>query len=377
MSRGTLVLVNDLSVIGGGQTVMLQLAGAASTAGFEVVLAWPEGPMVQVAEQQGFRSEVFHFQDRRLLTPRLRLPRPGAAFERRSESARLLRLLRAVDARIVHTVATIPHISGLMAARRARLPIIWHLNQVHRRELFAAFLPDRMVAVSRAAFAPATWRRAARRRTTVIGNAVDLERFTPPTPEQRMFARRQLGLGEDRAVVSCIARLEPSKGVDAVIRAVARMRQRATLVVAGDAAGYSGGEAYAAGLPKLADQVGVDLRLLGRVEDARPLLWASDAFAFAPRWEAFGLVLAEAAACGLPVVAPRVGGCGEVVEDGVSGRLVEPGDLDGFARHLDKLVDGGIAAGMAASARRVAEARFDPRRLERQLAALYDGLVPP
>jgi glycosyltransferase involved in cell wall biosynthesis len=76
---------------------------------------------------------------------------------------------------------------------------------------------------------------------------------------------------------------------------------------------------------------------LGNVTDPRPLLQASDIFLLASIGEAFGLVLTEAMACGVPVIGTRSGSLPEVVEEGKTGLLVSPNDAKGFAAAIESL----------------------------------------
>ena len=93
-------------------------------------------------------------------------------------------------------------------------------------------------------------------------------------------------------------------------------------------------------LQQLSASLGVEDRIhwLGLVPDPLDLLQASDVFLLATVGEAFGLVLAESMACGVPVVGSRAGAIPEVVEDGVTGLLVTPRDPVTLADGIEKLV---------------------------------------
>jgi glycosyltransferase involved in cell wall biosynthesis len=113
------------------------------------------------------------------------------------------------------------------------------------------------------------------------------------------------------------------------------------------------------------------------VRDALPeLLAPATLFALASTEESFGLSALEAMACGTPVVATAVGGVAEVVEDGVSGLLSPPDDLQAFAARLRELIlepDRAHAMGRAARAR--AEEHFDRRRVVGRYEAVYRRLL--
>lgn len=124
---------------------------------------------------------------------------------------------------------------------------------------------------------------------------------------------------------------------------------------------------------RIVRDLGVDGRVsfLGTRDALPELLAPADVFVLSSSEESFGLSALEAMACGTPVVATRVGGVGEVVEDGVSGLLAPPDDRGAFADRLRSLLlDTRRAAAMGQQARQRAVEHFDRQRV----AALYEGL---
>jgi N-acetyl-alpha-D-glucosaminyl L-malate synthase BshA len=153
-----------------------------------------------------------------------------------------------------------------------------------------------------------------------------------------------------------VSNFRPVKRATAVIEIFARVRRSvaARLLMVGD-----GPDLPAAG--RLARDLGVagDVEFLGEQEDVVSLLSAADVFLLPSAQESFGLAQLEAMACEVPVVASRVGGIPEVVEDGVSGFLHPPDDLDGMARSAIALLsDETLHQHMAAAAARAATDRF-------------------
>jgi glycosyltransferase involved in cell wall biosynthesis len=110
----------------------------------------------------------------------------------------------------------------------------------------------------------------------------------------------------------------------------------------------------------------------GRVDNVEEFLRASDVFVFPSVFEALGLSLVEAAATGLPAIGARTGGIVDVIDDGVSGLLFQPGDVrDLAARLLTLLDDGALRSRLGDEARRIALERFQ----ERESVALYRRLL--
>ncbi|WP_285814605.1 glycosyltransferase family 4 protein [Microbacterium sp. Marseille-Q6648] len=181
---------------------------------------------------------------------------------------------------------------------------------------------------------------------TVIPNGVDLDRFRPPTAEERARARAGLGVDDETDVVVFIGHEFDRKGLPLVLDALADpgLTDVELVVIGGAPDEVRHGE-------RLATHRGVAsrVRFLGIRPDPAPLLWAADAFALPSAYESSGLVFLEALAAGLPVVASRVGVAPERIVDGRNGQLVERTGPD-VARGLRTVLDGDRSA-MRAEAR--------------------------
>ncbi len=182
---------------------------------------------------------------------------------------------------------------------------------------------------------------------------VNTDRFRPD-PAVRAQMRRQHGV-EDRFVVTVIAQLIPEKGVDLAIRALAQLPEKATLWIVG--AGPQSDE-----LRGPASTLGAEkrVRFWGLQRQVEPFLQASDCFVLPSRWqEAAGLVVLEAQASGLPVVASRIGGIPEYLAEGQSGLLFTPNDAGDLSEKLRRLcLDLPARERMAREARLQALERF-------------------
>jgi N-acetyl-alpha-D-glucosaminyl L-malate synthase BshA len=137
-------------------------------------------------------------------------------------------------------------------------------------------------------------------------------------------------------VLMHVSNFRPVKRVPDVVRVFAKIRPRlpSVLVLVGDGPERPAVEAEA-------ERLGVadDVRFLGKVDAVADLLRAADLFLLPSASESFGLAALEAMACGVPVVASRVGGVPEVVEDGESGALVPVGDVDAMAERAVELLE--------------------------------------
>ena len=182
---------------------------------------------------------------------------------------------------------------------------------------------------------------------------VNTDRFRPD-PAVRERVRRNL-YAEDRFVVLVVGQLIAAKGIDVLIRAMAELPPDAVLWIVGDGPERPALEALI-GECGLAGRV----RILGHQFDVCPYMQAADCFVCPSRWaEAAGLVNIEAAACGLPVVASRIGGIPEYLDEGQTGLLFEPGDVRGLSEALTRLVhDRALCRRFGEEARTMAVQRF-------------------
>lgn len=188
--------------------------------------------------------------------------------------------------------------------------------------------------------------------------------------DARQTTRHDLGLADDEPCLLMAARIVPAKGHDTALHALARLRERRwTLLLAGDHHGDLGPQ-----MQTLARELGIAerVRFLGLREDVPALLAASDLLLAPSRREALSLTLLEASACALPIVASRVGGIGEVVEDGASGALVAPDDPAALAAAIAPLLaDPALRAAFGARARQRFEAGFTEDAMFDRTIAVY------
>jgi glycosyltransferase involved in cell wall biosynthesis len=218
--------------------------------------------------------------------------------------------------------------SGMMQA------VSWK-RQLLRLRAFLTTLPTtRLIAISHFIKAELINRGIAGDRVIVRHLGVDEERFHPDPAERERWVK-EYNLEPDEVIVSTVAVLRAFKNPDIILKACALVQQRGVrprLFVAGDGA-------MLPELKELSRTLGIekDIVWLGYCSDPRPVLQASDIFVIASTGEAFGLVTAEAMACGVPVVGTRSGATPEIVADGETGFLAGPRDEKAFADAIEKL----------------------------------------
>jgi N-acetyl-alpha-D-glucosaminyl L-malate synthase BshA len=203
----------------------------------------------------------------------------------------------------------------------------------------------------------------------VIPNFLDCEAYSRrPDPE----ARRAIA-PDDVPIVMHVSNFRPVKRVDMVFEVFRRLRERrdARLVLVGDGPDRLP-LARTVGQSKFAD----DVQFFNERPDLASWLSMADAFLLPSAQESFGLAALEAMACEVPVVVSRVGGLPEVVEDGVTGYLCDPDDLDAMVDRLDTVLgDSDRRAAIGRAAAEVVRTRFCAGVIVPQYEAVYDDVL--
>ena len=316
------------------------------------------------------------------------------------------RVAAAIDAltdglRSRRAAATLPHILHVQDCISARAAVrlrnegapvfvvrtVHHVDDFTTPDLIECQLrsildPDRLLVVSR------MWRDLLAAEygveATVVTNGVASSRFTvEPTAEEIGARRAQIG-AEERFLVLTVGGIEPRKGSDHLVRAMALLRERLdrspVLAVIGghsfqDHRAYRDG--VLASLPGLGLELGRDVVLLGTLPDDEIPGWyhAADAFAFPSVNEGFGLVVLEALAAGTPTVVTDLPVFREYLKAGHDALVVQAGDDQDLAAQLDRLAtDPALRASLTTAGRQVA-ARFTWSACASQHRAVYDEIL--
>jgi glycosyltransferase involved in cell wall biosynthesis len=199
-------------------------------------------------------------------------------------------------------------------------------------------------------------------RVVVLENGVDLTRFPDPVSRERTGR------------VGVVANLRPVKGLDFFVRAaaiVSRAQPRATFHIAGEGPLRSA-------LNRMAADLGLTDRLAlhGSVAEIPAFLADLEIGVLPSLSEGMSNALLEYMAAGRPIVATAVGANTRLIEDGISGLLVPPGDVGALGAAIDRLLaEPGLAARLGAAARGVAEQRYGRLAMVRRFEAYYSGLL--
>jgi glycosyltransferase involved in cell wall biosynthesis len=208
-----------------------------------------------------------------------------------------------------------------------------------------------------------------RERITVVHSGVDCDRFRAPTSQERADARGALKIADTEFVISAVGALEQRKGHRYLIAAIG------AIAASGKFRCFIVGQGLIGRV--LQDEIAVirsldRIKLLGRVDDVRELLWASDAFAMPSLKEGLGVAALEAMASALPVIASDVGGLREVVEDGRTGIIVPPANPEKIASAIKRLAESPeLRSQMSAAARSRVVENYSMEQMAARTLALY------
>ena len=367
----TVLHVIDTLGYGGAERFLVGLVRFLDRERFRPLVAWltAAGPFTQVLEEAG-------------------IPVVGVQAKGHRDARALIRLRRIMRAErvdIVHTHLFVDGFYGRLAALMAGVPVrvVTQQNayedprlrlpgwQIQANRLLAR-VTHHFVAVStatrdylhRVEGVPLS-------RISVVPNAV-----APPPPLDRTAVQgiRQQWAPTGERLVGTIARLEPQKGLDILVEAMAIVRRsvpNVRCIIVGQGELRPTLEAHIRRL-----NLGEHVRLVGLRGDVWHVLGALDVFVLPSRFEGLSLALLEAMAVGTPVVATAVSGTVEVVQDGVTGRLVPPEDPDTLAQALvDMLRYRETARRLGEAGRRLVLERYTLPRIAREYETLYLSLL--
>jgi len=212
-----------------------------------------------------------------------------------------------------------------------------------------------------------------RHKIRYVPNGLDIDRFMP-CQETRNRIRDKLEL-KDFFIWLAVGRFHVQKDYPNLLHALARVSEEfnnVLLLIAGDGP-------LRPDIEKLAKKLGINerVRFLGICNNISELMNAADAFVLSSRWEGFGLVLAEAMSCQLPVVATDSGGPREILNGGKLGHLVPPGDSEALAAAMMKMMSLPEAErqAMGRAGRAYIEANYSLEHVVDQWEAIYMELL--
>lgn len=320
-AREVTIVAHDVGSVGGMERVLAELAVGLSESGHDVTVI---ARKCVLAPGSGVRFRRVRGPGRPLLLAHPWFMLAGTLAVRRwrrgivqATGAIVLNRVDVIAVHYCHQVGPVNPSSASLAFRLHALAA-GHLKRITERICYRPRGDTRFVCVSNGVAEEMRehFPRIAERVVT-IHNGVDTDAFAPGLRRDEALAlRRRLGIGQERLVAAFVGSEWQRKGLPELIRALADSPGWDLLV-----AGGGDRERY----QRLADSLGVggSVHWLGVTSDVQLVYQAADAFVLPSSYETFSLVSFEAAASGLPVLATPVSGVRELIEDGVSGFLIE------------------------------------------------------
>lgn len=382
-----MLVVDQGDGVWGAQRYFLRLAPLLAVRGYTCILAAPDdGTFSDAWRTAGFEQVHLNVPpDRRVR--RSDDGRPYAGLIAREVgrtalgAAAIARLAKQTGASVVSANSHWAHLEGALASKIVRVPCVLHLHEqtipgiAGRLRAASVRMAAATIAVSNAVAndLPA----ATRARVQVIHNGIDARAFSPAQPDPAI--RAELAADPDEPIVLVVNRLDPLKGVDDTIRAVAGLTGRLKSTQLAIAGSGSLDPSWAESLHCLgAEKLGGRVRFLGVRTDVYDLLRSSNVFVLASRREGLPLGILEAQAVGVPVLAYPIAGVPEVVTHDSTGLLARQDDVADLQRQLERLlIDPKLGARLAATARTNVLANFTLEGQADRLAEVFDSVVGP
>lgn len=366
--KRVLFIDHQADVIGGGQRSLLGLMRGLDRREFAPLLACPGGGTLAEAAREVVERVV------EMDFPSLRgwgiLGGGGTVW-------RLRRIVRREGIDLLHANGSRCMFYTGLVGKLARVPVVWHVRIAAADGAWDGFLGR--LATCAVAISEAVRQRLVERmdreRIRVIYNGEELERFSEASGAT---IRRELGDGAEY-LVGMVARLTDEKDYETFLRAARKISEKKPgtrfLIVGEDPTPDGKRRRY---LEALAAELGLQKKVIftGQREDVPAVMAGLDLLVHCAHQEGFGRVLVEAMAAATPVVATRVGGIPEVVEEGETGLLVPPGDAEGTAEATVALLeDAGRRKEMGLAGQRRVRERFSLAAHVGEIQNLYRELL--
>ncbi len=289
----------------------------------------------------------------------------------------LFRLWKVIQREKVHLIHANSHFVapyGIVCGKLTKTPVITHVRSLLTPDKIGKYLlrwSDMIICNSYAT--AEVFPSPMLKKVKVIYNGIDTDYFSPQREEKIREWKERWGLGTE-PVVGYIGKISREKGVDLLIDILPEVLKRvpkAKFMVAGKVRREKDED-----LLQRLEKFGNHVVLTGWLEDL-PLFYSSiDVLLFPTRKESFGRVVAEALSCETPVVATKTGGVTEILEDGVTGYLVEEGKREDMVRKISHiLLNPNLAKKMGKEGRKSVNLRFALSQQIGKVEAIYNALL--
>jgi lipopolysaccharide heptosyltransferase II len=345
--------------VGGVETGTRDLAKYLVNAGHKSVVVSNGGALVGELEAQGSKHYTLGVHRKSIFTILWMIPK-------------LIEIIRKEEIDIIHARSRVPAWISFFAARFCRKIFITTCHGYYKTHFFTrpmswgklVICPSQVIAnhMNKDFGLPLE-------RIRLIPRGVDLERFRFIPPDKKKSEVFNVGI---------VGRLTPSKGHTYFLRAMARVIRKVSapmvkVWIVGDVS--SGHQAYKRELEILVKRLGLGYctEFLGTQQKISEVLSGLNLLVFASSThEAFGRAIIEAQAAGVPVVATRVGGVVDIIDENLTGILVPPGDIEGLAQAITSIMkDKQLAINLAKNAYQKVKQKFSLELMSKKTLNVY------
>lgn len=352
---------------GGITRYLLTLSRGLVKSGHEVFIASSSGDAAKDFETQGAHLLTLDIRTKSMVDSRV-----YAAL------APLQKYVLENNIDVIHAQTRVTQVMGWFLKRKTHRPFIATCHGFFRPRWLRKLFPcwgDYTIAISEQVrehlkndfHIPET-------RISLIHNGVDAREFSPVSSQEKSRRRKELGLEESQQIIGIVARLSDVKGQDILIRAFKKVHEQkphARLLIVGQGKLEFELKALTKEL-----ELEAHVKFYQDLNKTAYFLSVFDVFANPSRQEGLGISVMEAQACGVPVVASRVGGIPSLIEEGKSGYLVEPQNPDELANKLFYVLDHqDEVARIVEFARKNVQARYSSDQMVKQTIDVYQSAV--
>ena len=327
-----ILYLHNESIMGGAEISLLNLVKRLDKELFTPHFACSkEGPFIDALRNIKITPDFIKF-------PGIRWPNPV----RICNTIRgLANIIKEKQIDLIHSNQPRSNLFGAIAAKINSVPIVWHERCLERGRFDSdnifSFLPDRIICNSGAVRNRFTKEKIDTKIRTII-NGVDLNEFDPESDGSKI--RKEFNIDEKELVVGTIGRIDPEKGYEYFLESARIILQdlpNVRFLVVGEA---SNNHSFEKSLSEMTAEKGIDKKTIftGFRSDIPQLIASMDVVVLPSGIDACSRVLFESMAMQKALVAANAGGTPEIVQDGITGLLVKPGDSSDMAKSIIRLL---------------------------------------
>ncbi|OHB46694.1 MAG: hypothetical protein A2106_03265 [Planctomycetes bacterium GWF2_40_8] len=366
-----ILYLHNESIMGGAEISLLNLVKRLNKELFIPHFACSkEGPFTDELRKIKIPPDFVQF-------PSIRWPNPVQIC---NTIRKLLDIIKKKQINLIHSNQPRSNLFGAIAAKIRNVPIIWHERCLERGRFDSdnifSFLPDRIICNSSAVRNRFTKGAKTDAKIRTIINGVDLREFNLELNGSTI--RKEFNIDEDEPIIGTIGRIDPEKGYECFLesaRIVLHDFGNVRFLVVG---GAFNNPSLEESLYEMSVEKGIDKNTIftGFRRDIPQLLASMDVVVLPSEIDACSRVLFESMAMRKPLVATNAGGTPEIVQDGITGLLVKPGDSSEMAKCIKKLLDDKYLAEQYGNAgRKRVEEMFTIERNIRETENVYLELL--